>query len=301
MFSQKIDNTVSFRDVQSDRYFRFNYENDYFAATDKNYTQGYSFEMMLPVFEKNPLNHLFFTPKESVTKYGLAVEHIGYTPYHYEYPEIQYGDRPFAAAIMVKSFAISTDTIHKSRWVSSLSLGLIGPGAFGEEMQVGIHKATGNDIPLGWQHQIKNDFVLNYRVSYEKQLLKYRELFTLQGISNLQLGTLFTNTSIGLNTTLGIVNSPYSQAKKGFSFYFYMQPTVSFVAYDASLQGGVFNKKSPYTIPNGDIERFTAQFDYGLILQTRTIYIEFSRSLITREIATLGSAGWGGVKFGFTF
>ncbi|MGJ8592664.1 MAG: lipid A deacylase LpxR family protein [Aquaticitalea sp.] len=301
LFGQKIDHTISFRDVQSDSYFRFNYENDYFAATDENYTQGYNFELVLSSFEKNPLNLVLFVPKESATKYGLAIEHIGYTPNHYEVPEIQVGDRPFAAAIILKSFVVATDTIHTSRLVSSLSLGLIGPGTFGEEMQAGIHKATGNKEPLGWHNQIKNDVVLNYRVSYEKQLLKYRELFTLQGGSSVQLGTLFTNVSLGFNTTIGIVNSPFTSTKKGFVFYFYSQPTVNVIGYDATLQGGVFNQNSPYTISNGDIERFTAQLDYGLILQTRTLYVEFSRSLITKEISTLGSAAWGGMKFGFTF
>jgi lipid A 3-O-deacylase len=93
-----------------------------------------AFELVLPVFEKNPTNHLFFIPKGTTTKYGLAIEHIGYTPNHYELPYIQFGDRPFAAAIMLKSFVIATDTIHKSRLTSSLSLGLIGPGTFGKEM-----------------------------------------------------------------------------------------------------------------------------------------------------------------------
>jgi hypothetical protein len=301
LFAQKIDHNISFRNIQSDSYFRFNYENDYFAATDENYTQGYNFELVLPAFENNPLNHLFIIPKQSKTKYGLAIEHIGFTPNHYERPEIQIGDRPFAAAIMLKSFVVATDTIRKSRLTSSLSLGLIGPGAFGKEMQVGIHKATGNKTPLGWHNQIKNDVVLNYRVSFEKQLLQHRELFTLQGISMLQLGTLFTNASLGFNTTIGIVNSPFTNSEKGFAVYFYAQPTVSVIGYDATLQGGVFNNKSPYTIDSSDIERFTAQLDYGLVLQTRTLYIEFSRSLITREISTLNSAAWGGMKFGFTF
>jgi lipid A 3-O-deacylase len=154
---------------------------------------------------------------------------------------------------------------------------------------------------LGWHNQIKNDVGLNYRVSYEKQLLKYRELFALQGTSSVQLGTSFTNASLGFNTTIGIVNSPFSNSKKGFSLYFYSQSTINLIGYDATLQGGIFNQNSPYTIPNVDIERFTAQLDYGLVFQTRTLYIEFSRSLITREIVTLGSAAWGGMKFGFTF
>ncbi len=301
LFSQKIDHLASFRNIQNDTYFRFNYENDYFAATDENYTQGYNFELVLPFLERNPLNYLFVIPKDSKLKYGLAIEHIGFTPNHYERPEIQLGDRPFAAAIMLKSFAVATDNIQKSRLTSTLSLGLIGPGAFGKEMQMGIHKATGNKEPLGWHNQIKNDVVFNYKLSYEKQLWNYNDWLSLQATSSIQLGTLFTNLSAGFNTTLGIINSPFTNSKKGFALYFYSQPTVSLIGYDATLQGGFFNRSSPYTISNSDIERFTAQLDYGLILQTRTLYIEFSRSLITREITTLGSAAWGGMKFGFSF
>lgn len=301
VFSQKIDNTVSFRDIKSDSYFRFNYDNDYFAATDENYTQGYNFELVLPVFEKNPLNHLFLIPKGTQSKFGITIEHIGFTPNHYERPEIQVGDRPFAAAIMLKSFVIATDTIHKSRLSSSLSFGLIGPGAFGEEMQVGIHKATGNKEPLGWHNQINNDVVLNYQVNYEKQLLKYHDFLSIQANSSLQLGTLFTNLSAGITMTLGWIDSPFETSKSGFKFYFYAQPTLKLVGYDATLQGGLFNRDSHYTIPNDDIERFTAQLDYGLILKTRALYFEFSRSLITREISSLHSAAWGGMKVGFTF
>jgi lipid A 3-O-deacylase len=124
---------------------------------------------------------------------------------------------------------------------------------------------------LGWHNQIKNDVVLNYRVSYEKQLLKYRALFRLRGVSSVQFGTLFANASVGFNTTIGIVNSPFNNSKKRFVLYLYSQPTISAIGFDATLQGGVFNQSSPYTITNSDIERFTVQLDYGLVLQTRAL------------------------------
>ena len=54
MLAQKIDNMVSFRDIKSEYYFRINYDNDYFSATDKNYTQVYSFELATPSLSKNP-------------------------------------------------------------------------------------------------------------------------------------------------------------------------------------------------------------------------------------------------------
>lgn len=300
-YAQKIDQTVSFRDIQKDSYFRINYENDLFVGTDDNYTQGINLEFVLPALSKNPLNNLLIIPKDWTIKYGMALEHIVYTPKHFELPEIQIGDRPFAAALMLKSFVVATDSIHKSRLTSSFNLGLLGPSAFGKEMQVDIHKVTGNAQPLGWDNQIKNDVVINYRLSYEQQLLQFRNIFRLQGVSSIQLGTLFTNASIGFNTTLGIVNSLYTSSKKGFALYLYAQPSMSVIGYDATIQGGLFNRNSPYTISNANIERFTAKLEYGLVLQTRSLYFEYSRTLISREIKTIGSAGWGGLKMGFAF
>jgi lipid A 3-O-deacylase len=301
--AQKIDNMASFRDIKDVNYFRYNYDNDYFGSTDENYTQGYNFELVSPSFSKNPANYLFFKPKNNEFKYGLSIEHIGYTPVNIKSTEIQYGDRPFAAAIMLKNFTIATDTVQKSRFISSLNIGLIGPGAFGKEMQVGIHEVTGNTIPGGWQNQIKNDVVLNYEVSYEKQLVRFRNLFSLQSNSTLRLGTLFTNASVGFNATFGIINSPFTSVKNKnkFQVYLYSQPLISAIGYDATLQGGLFNNKSPYTISSNAVERFTAQVNYGIVLQTRSLYFEYALTHVTREFETGPSAKYGGIKIGFKF
>lgn len=303
LFAQKIDNTASFRDLKTERYFRFNYDNDYFASKDQDYTQGYNFELVSPAVRHNPISKLLLKTKNSESQYGVSIEHIGFTAFNIGSPEIQYGDRPFAAAIMLKSFAITTDTIHQSRLVSALNVGLIGPGAFGKEMQVGIHEATGNTIPQGWQHQIRNDAVLNYEIGYEKQLLRCHNLFSLQANTTLRLGTLFTNASIGFNTTFGIINQPFAslKTKKKFALYGYAQPLLHVIGYDATLQGGLINTKSPYTIPDSEIERLTGQLNYGIVMQTRTLFLEYSRVLITREFKSGSSSKWGGIKIGFRF
>ncbi|RMB62873.1 lipid A deacylase LpxR family protein [Dokdonia sinensis] len=302
MTAQKIDNLISYRDIKSNNYFRFNYDNDYFAASDENYTQGYSFELVAPYFKTNPANYLFYKPQNAEMRYGLAVEHIGFTPDDYQLPEIQEGDRPFAVAIFLKSFIVATDTEKRSRFTSSISIGLMGPAAFGKEMQTGIHKATGNKIPSGWRNQIKNDVVLNYEVGYEKQLARYRDLFSLQASANVKVGTLFTNASIGMNSTVGIINNGFSTItnRNGFKLYAYAQPTVSVVGYDATLQGGLINRDSPYTIASSDVTRVTGQFHYGIVLKTRTLYFEYARSVSTKEITTGSSYKWGGIKIGFT-
>jgi hypothetical protein len=299
-FGQRIDNLSSFRDVPSTQYLRFNYDNDLFVGTDQNYTQGFSLEYVSPFLKKNPINYLFFKPKNTETRYGLAIEHNSFTPDRYFVPEIQLGDRPFSAALMLKSFVISTDTIKASRFTSSFIIGMIGQAALGEEIQIGIHKVTDSETPLGWPNQIQNDVVLNYGFGYEKQLVRFRDFFSIQANANGKLGTLFTNGSVGINATIGILNSPFSsiKSKNNFNFYVFAQPLINIIGYDATLQGGVFDRKSPYSISSVDIERFTGQFNYGIVLRIKTFYLEYSGALITREFKTGGSAKWGGVKIG---
>lgn len=301
MLAQKIDNMASFEDIKSVNYFRFHYDNDYFTSTDKEYTQGYNFELTSPRLEKNPVNYLFIKPKHNEFKYGLSLEHIGFTANNIASDQIQFDDRPFAAAIMLKSFLIATDTIQKTRVVSSLNLGIIGPGAFGGDMQTAIHEATGNTIPKGWYNQIKNDVVLNYELTYEKQLLRFHDFFTFQTTATARLGTLFTNASFGFNATLGIVNSPFTSVenKKGFQLYLYTQPLVNLIGYDATLQGGLFNRESVYIISGSDIERFTLQNNFGIILQYRWLYLQYSRTILTREFSYGNSFKWGGIRIGF--
>lgn len=301
IFAQRIDNTASFRDVKSNNYFRFNYDNDYFTATDYYYTQGYNFELTSPWLRKNPLNPLFKKLKNSDQKYGLSIEHMGYTPTSISSDAILYGDHPFAAAIMLKSFLISTDTIHKTRLASALSVGIIGPGAFGDEMQTGIHAAIGDEVPMGWQHQIKNDLLLNYEVSHEKQLLKYNNLIALNSNAKLHLGTVNTKASAGLTSTFGKINSPFTaiKNKNRFQIYGYLQGLVSVIGYDAALQGGLFNRESPYTINDSDIERFTFQTNFGVIMQYKALYLEYSRVELSKEFRTGKDHKWGGIKIGF--
>jgi len=298
--AQKIDNTASFRELVSDRYFRVNYDNDYFAAQDKNYTQGYSFELLTPALSKNPINKILLHLRNDSRRAGIAFEHIGFTPSRYERVEIQNGDRPFAAVAILKFFTISTDKESKERIVSHFSFGIMGPAAKGQEIQTGIHKLTGDRVPLGWRNQIKNDVVVNYRVDYEKELLRRSDNFAVHANASVQLGSLFTNTTLGFNTTFGLLNNTYTSVNyKKFMFYGYVQPLVTAVGYDATLQGGIFVDDSVYLIPSSDVVRLVGQVNYGIVLQTKTLYLEYARAFISKEIKTLGKAAWGGIKIGF--
>lgn len=248
------------------------------------------------------MNYLFFKSKNDEVRFGLAVEHNSFTPDKYFFPEIQFGDRPFAATLSFKSFMISVNAEKARRFTSSFTLGMIGPAAMGEEIQVGIHQVTNSATPRGWGNQIQNDVVVNYELGYEKQLFRFRDLFSIQAEAKGEAGTIYSNGTVGINTTFGILNSPFSlKNARGFSLYIYAQPLINAVVYDATLQGGLFTKKSPYTISSDNIERFTGQFNYGIVLKTKSFYFEYSGAVISKEFESGSSAKWGGVRVGVMF
>lgn len=301
LIAQRIDNAASFRDIKSDNYFRFLYDNDFFTATDYYYTQGYTIELVSPMLRYNPINKILPGLPDSETRYGLAFEQTGYTPTDITDDKIRYNDRPFAATIALENFKIVNDTINKSRLISSVTIGMIGPAALGNEIQTGIHKWIDDDIPRGWQYQIKNDIILDYQVSYEKQLIRINNYFAVSGHTNVRLGTLNTKASAGFTVTAGLCNSPFTsyKNKNNFQVYVYSQPFASVTGYDATLHGGVFNSKSAYIIHLRDIERLTLSHNSGIVIQYKSLFFEYSHSLLTREFKSGQPHAWGGFKIGF--
>ncbi|MEO7522710.1 MAG: lipid A deacylase LpxR family protein [Ferruginibacter sp.] len=303
ILAQVIDNTSTFKTLPAKSYFRFQYDNDYFTKADEYYSQGISFEFVHPGLKKFPLTKLLLkTPNSNVT-YGLGLNIFGYTPTSILSSSILYGDRPYSGEITLKTFSASTDTVHAKRISTAINIGVIGPAGLGNEIQTNIHKWTGNPIPLGWHTQIKNDVIINYQVDYEKQFLAKKDHFLINGVGGLRLGTLDTRLSGGFNFMAGNFNDPYhlaSARKKKVEYYIYGQARMHLIGYDASLQGVVFNRKSPYVIKSKDVERASFQGDYGVVVNFRKIYLSYSQSFITKEFKTGKNHRWGGINIGFS-
>ncbi|HMH23348.1 MAG TPA: lipid A deacylase LpxR family protein [Puia sp.] len=303
--AQAIDNTGIFRNISSDHYFRINYENDFFSGTDREYTQGIYIEKVTPSFRRFFLSKLLWHPRNGLVKYGIAIEHEGYTPNYIDRPEIQAGDRPYAGAIFLKTFQQAINAGRGERVTSLLSTGLIGPAAGGEGMQRAIHHWINYTQPQGWHNQIRNDLVMNYQLNYEKEFLSYGDHLSLSTYGSLRLGTLNTKATTGLTLMAGNFYSPFGTSGalpvKKIQWYFYDQPLVNVVGYDATLQGGLFNRSSPYTISNRDMSRLTFQNKYGFIVILRHLYLEYYQTSITKEFRTSAYHGTGGLQIGFGF
>jgi hypothetical protein len=295
--SQKIDNTAFYRDVSSGRSFRVHYENDFFSRSDIYYTQGINLEYYNPTLEK-PFRRLLLRLPYAKTNYGIAAEHLGFTPTSISSPSIRYGDRPFAACLMAKVFSISNDSIRNVLVSSTFSLSIIGPGAGGKQFQSAIHRWINDRQPMGWNNQIHNDIILNYNAGIAKGLVNLRWL-TVAGKVSADLGTLDTKVNTGVIVMTGLFKSRWSDgARRKFQAYVYAEPVGSLIGYDATLQGGIFNDASAYTISARDITRTVFQNNSGIIFIIRKLQLEYFQSFNTKEFASARSHHWGGVRVG---
>lgn len=299
--AQQIDNTLGYRHINRESYSRLSYDNDFFGKTDEYYTQGIDVELVHPQMTKLITNRLLLRPKYSSVMYGVGLQHNGFTPSSISSDNILYNDRPFAAVLLAKTFAIAIDTIHKQRFSSSLYVGVIGQAAGAKEMQEYIHDKLNNITPHGWQHQINNDLALNYQVHYEKLILSYKRLLSVSVGGGGDAGTLNIGANGNISLMVGYFPNPFvsdNSSYKRWSIYGYLNSEGRYVVYNASLQGGMLDKRSPYTHSTTELTRTLARLRYGVRLSYGCIFLEYFKALQTREFETGKSHAYGGLQIG---
>jgi lipid A 3-O-deacylase len=302
--AQLTDNSSTFRNINQKNYFRFHYDNDYFTKTDKYYTQGIAFEYVHPSLKKFPLAKLLWKPYPSIPQYGITLNLFGYTPTSTSDDHILYGDRPFDANISLKTFLVQADSVHQQQVSTAFSIGVMGPAALGIEIHTTIHRWLKNPLPHGWQNQIRNDIIINYQLNFEKKLVSAGNNFLLNATAEARIGTLNDKLSGGFNFMAGRFNKRFSSLtskSKKAEYYLYGQGRLNFIGYDASMQGGLFNRNSPYTISGGDVTRATFQADAGVIVNFRKLFLSYTQSYLTKEFRTGKYHRWGGVSIGVAF
>lgn len=298
---QHIDNQSFLTNFNEQKALHVHYDNDLFRGTDYYYTQGLNVLVKYPGLKKNPINRVLIGVKgDTLKQYAIGLESASYTPTNILSDTILSMDRPFAAAT---SFAFTKYARNNNRRYflsSQLNLGMIGPAVLGKEIQTGIHKVTKNAIPHGWEYQIQNDFLLNYKLTFEKQLIQYRNFFGVSSLNQLNIGTFQTNVTTGFNCFLGIKEPLFDAIKPSrFQFYIYSQSYFRLVFHDASLMGGVFNRSSELIYNYNQINPFLLEQHLGLCLKMNRFSVMIDLGFLTRELRIGSSHSWGGLKLIF--
>lgn len=299
-FAQEINNYSTLFDVRDSSYTRISYDNDLFRGTDRWYTQGIGIDVYSFRFAKNPLNGMLLRLKSSDRdRYGIEFRTHGCTPSTILSDSVLIGDRPYAGVFSLGVVRTSQQKERKLRLTSQFELGMIGPAALGKETQTGIHKITGDDLPLGWQHQIKNSPIVNYMVRIEKGApFRLPKLITADVYLQGKIGTFQTNLSSGFELALGRLNTPFTTSKHPYSFYAYSQSSVTLVGYDASLMGGIINREG-YFLSYSELNSVVLRQHVGLVFGAPHFSIALNFAFISREIKQSLPHSWGGLRLTF--
>ena len=302
--AQEINSAVLERSLDEQNYFQVSYDNDLFRGEDYGNTQNIGFELVRSKWAIKKVFSIFPKIKNSRVSAGFGFEHAVYTPQDLASKEIQLGDYPYAAYLVLKAFKTSCDTVNKRRFIANASIGFIGPLAGGKQMQTSIHQTTGDVIPQGWVNQLNNDLLLNYSVIVEQQLLhiKSRVSFLLFGEAN--IGSLNTSVGVGAKVLLGMFQNSFeskSTYNQPFQIYLFASLFSKANAYDATLQGGFFSRESSFVIDSEQINRFQIANSTGLVLRYKAYQAGVFANTSSAPFKSTGVKSYGGVFVGKRF
>lgn len=167
-------------DTPSDNRYSFAiiFENDYFADTDKGYTNGFFAAVAMPWQNEQAENwnavkrHDFIfkltdrltlvDDKNRECRKSFAIGQSIVTPDEIEKDIPPEDDLPYAGFLTGKmTIQYQNDSTSDSM---GLLVGVVGPSSQAEKVQKTSHKIIGVTKPKGWHYQLKDEFLLN--VSY---------------------------------------------------------------------------------------------------------------------------------------
>ena len=127
------------------------------GTSDQYYTSGLrlgwtSGTDVVPSFLQTAANEVW---GDGVQRVSLDISQSLFTPRNTQTPNPSQNDRPYAGILGVTG-ALIHDT-GDARTVLSVMLGIVGPGAAGEEVQNGFHNLIGDTPNRGWGTQIHNE------------------------------------------------------------------------------------------------------------------------------------------------
>jgi hypothetical protein len=271
--------------------FGFKSDNDayLFYGQDRYYTNGLFINFRHATDQQQLSNNL-----EKVT-YEISAGQKMYNSISGYRPKIETQDRPFAAYLYAGA---NVNLFYKKESILKFGLegGTIGPDALGEDAQKLLHKIVGFYEIKGWEYQIKNDLALNFNTQFTKLLVRSEDNkvdFSLESYAN--IGTTFSGAGTGILFRAGNINQLFNSSYTNSlisnnskteklvknEFFFYAKPQLNYIAYDATIQGSMFNNDSPVTYKaeplvfvqqlgfNYSTPRFT--FDFGLYFKSKEV------------------------------
>ncbi len=278
------------------RIITFQIENDATAGTDRYYTSGVRLGYTTPTdalpdpFAR--LGEALFGPGQQ--RLALGLSQLLFTPSNTQLSPPNPRDRPYAG-LLLGNMALVHDT-DRARSVLDLELGVIGPGAGGEEITTAFHHLLGQQSDRGWGSQLPNQPVAELLASRVWRLpvanagpLEFDALPTLTAglgtwrVYGLAGGDVRMGQGLGsdFGTPLiapGLNGWNAYQATRPFAWYVFAGVDGQAVGFDETIDGEPFRSTAHVSrIP------FIGEFQAGIAVMAFGLRISFTDVVRSHE------------------
>ena len=282
---------------------KLDWDNDFINQTDYYFTNGTSLEVWNNQLQASPLSLLLLPHKEnSRIFYGMTLRQDIFTPLNVDANSPQIGDRPFSSYWLMGHVKKSFDADLSYVITSGFYFGMMGKSGGGEWVQNGIHDILPTSGHVnGWNNQLSNSICLDYQIDIEKEFYQ-NSLFRLSGSAGVMLGSPYTNINGGFQLYFGQLGAYpdlfFRKEQANFQIYGYTKVEAKGVLYNATLQGGFFdrNQEKLYITPNP----LVLQLQIGMAVRYKNFTTELGQNLITPEFSGARTHKWGYVRFSYT-
>jgi len=287
---------------------RIDFENDLitYANTDRYFTNGIAFDLQAKWIAKSQLKKLMIPYKRvSFATFNISIVEGIYTPTDTRVAPSLHHDRPYASLLYFGFRQTVANPLRELKISSQIKIGYIGPYSLGSSLQNMVHKTfPTNDKPVGWDTQINSDIILDYSALVQKALLN-KEKFTLLAGLNAEAGTLYDNVGVGFQLQAGKAEPVFgligNEQWPELEYYLFAKTNISFVAYNALLQGGMFNQNNVFTLSGNEIQRVVGSAEAGIHFRYKGVGIELAQHFLSPEYKGGFWHKWGRISLMFRF
>lgn len=290
-------------------------ENDADVRGDNDYTYGSEIGVLF--YRKNigdSYLHIPFTNYKNQDNYiSFSYAHKIYTPIDLETSELVRDDRPYAGYMYLKSGLYQSSNNNLKSL--TLQLGMIGPSTKMDIVQHHIHSLIGSEDPKGWDHQLKDEFILQLNYSHKK-FIAFSNKSAFIPEYGFELGNASTKAYVGglyrwgtnIQKDYGSMQmdnpnynkiplDPKIKYKSSWSYCFNFGLKGNIVARDIFLDGNSFKNSH-----NIDKNIFIAEFIYGFSFNYGRFSIDYLRKHLSHEFKIQNRyPNYGSLVFSYNF
>jgi len=281
--------TFIFGQKQHAKSFGFISDNDVFVSIsqDQYFTNGLTL-----VYQFLPKT----TPENLAKKvYTVQFGQYIYTPFRAYVPSIFNQDRPFAGYLFA-DFSVSKYFKNRSLFKMTYQLGILGPDSGAETIQKWYHRAFNLPPIAGWEYQIQNQLGANINAFYLKNMAYSKsKQVDFNAFATAKVGTIFNEMGLGFISRIGIstLNPIFNSILFGSNinaetsknpvkeFFLFVKPQLTYVAYNATIQGSLFNDNSQLTF---DSKPLKASLQVGFKWATNRFNFGYDITYLTKAV-----------------